>query len=96
MASPKWLRRRLATSMINAICQNFGKLCSAVFLIYLFIYFRKLTLHFVLGSYAIANRYNNSFVLSHFSPVNKSLPWSIVSILKPLLADNSWFNRPNA
>ena len=31
MTSPKWLRRRLATSMINAICQNFGKLCSAVF-----------------------------------------------------------------
>ena len=47
----------------------------------------------VLGSYAIANRYNNSIVLRHFSLVYESLTSSIVSILKPLLADNSWINR---
>ena len=53
------------------------------------IFFRKETLQFGHDSCAVANRYNNAFVLRHFSPVYESLPSSIVSILKPLLADNS-------
>ena len=53
----------------------------------------KQTLQFVLGSYGIPNRYNNSFALPHFSPEYESLPSSKVSILKPLLAYNSWINR---
>ena len=47
----------------------------------------------MLGSYAVANRYNNYFALRHFTPIYESLPSSTVSILKPLLADNSWINR---
>ena len=69
----------IATSIIDAIYQIFGKLCSAVF------FLRKQTSQIVLGSYAIANRYTNSIVLHHFGPVFESLPSSIVSILKPLL-----------
>ena len=74
-------------SVVVAIYKKFEKLCSALFVCFFF--FRKQTLQFVLGSYAIANRCNNSFVLRQFSPACKSLPLSVVSILNPLLAVGS-------
>ena len=82
---------RLFRGSVVAIYKKFEKLCSALFVLFCFVlfFFRKHTLQFVLGSYAIANQCNNSFVLRQFSPACKSLPLSVVSILKPLLAVGS-------
>ena len=83
MTSPKRFRRRLAISMINAIFQNFGKLCSAFF-------FRKQTLQFVLGSYTqSANRYNNSFVLRHFNTIDSETSIEHVNVPISLKANTT-------